>query len=302
MSRSLFRFIVSAPVSLERFLLEQGLEAALADGRLFVDGRRAAAGAAELPPGACVEVFAPRPSAEIEILASLEGVVAVSKPAELATEPDHSGHDCVLTRVAQQLGVAPDGLFAASRLDVGVSGVLLVATDTQSRKRLVDARLERRIERRYVALVCGSPKPAQGDWREPLGRARGGNRSTRGQAAEPAHTRYRLLATARAAAPHAPATALVALAPVTGRTHQLRAHAAEHALPMLGDRRYGGPTRVTASDGSVSSIDRVLLHALWVEWPSPRGCLRIVAEPAAALTDTWLALAGDAAAFQLALD
>lgn len=300
MSSPLFRWVVAAPTSLVELLSGHGLAAALADGRVFVDGKRGSSEGA-LPAGAVLEVFAPRPRSRIEILHESEDVFAVHKPAALPTEPDHSGADCVLAQLEKELRVEPQGLFALSRLDVGVSGVLLVTLGSRSRERLLAERAKGRIVRRYVALSCGVPDPEQGDWREALGKAGQGRRGTEARDAKPAHSRYRVVATARPIA-RGPDTALLALSPITGRTHQLRVHAAAHGAPLLGDRKYGGPPRMTAADGSVHAFGQILLHAAWVEWQSAGRVQRVTSEPAAALLEAWAALGGALTALQGALD
>lgn len=300
MTSPLFRWVVERPTSLGELLGQHGLGAALSDGRVFVDGKRGTMDGA-LAAGAVVEVFAPRSRSAIEVLFEGDGVFAVHKPAALPTEPAHSGADCVLAQLAKLLRVEPDGLFAVSRLDVGVSGVLLVALGARSRKLLLEERAGGRLRRRYVALASAVPTPAEGEWRDSLGAAGGGRRQVDGHAAKPAHTHYRVVATARSVA-QGPPTALLALSPVTGRTHQLRVHAAAHGAPLLGDRKYGGPPRMTARDGSVHAFAQILLHATWVEWESDAQLRRVTCEPAPALLEAWTALGGDLGALQLALD
>jgi len=266
-----------------------------------VDGKRSS-GDFELASGAVVEVFAPRPRADIEILNEVDDVFAVHKPAALPTEPDRNGADCVLRQLGQLLRVEPEGLFAISRLDVGVSGVLLVTLGSRSRERLLAERAAGGLLRRYVALAAGVPAPAEGEWRDALGKAKGGKRAVGGQAQQPSHSRYRVVASAGTALPQGAPTALLALSPVTGRTHQLRVHAAAHGAPLLGDRKYGGPPRMTGPDGSVHAFSQILLHAAWVEWGAVGQRQRITSEPVSALVDAWLALGGDLAAIQRALD
>jgi 23S rRNA-/tRNA-specific pseudouridylate synthase len=301
MSSPLFRWVVATPLPLARLLEENGLSSARVDGRVFVDGKRSSADVA-LSSGNVVEVFAPRPRSQIEVLSEIDGVFAVHKPAELPTEPDQSGGNCVLAQLARSLRVEVEGLFAVSRLDVGVSGVLLVTLGSLSRERLLAERAASRLRRRYVALAAGSPEAAEGDWREALGGASNGKRAVAGRDAQPAHTHYRVIASARSVAPKSAATALLSLSPVTGRTHQLRVHAAAHGAPLLGDRKYGGPARMTAPDGRVLAFPQILLHSAWVEWGAGAAKHRVTSEPASALVDTWLALGGDARAFQDALD
>lgn len=302
MSSPLFRWVVAAPVPLAQLLQEQGLLSALDDGRVFVNGVRAAVARADLAAGAAVEVFAPRPSAAITLLRESDDVFAVHKPASLPTEPDHSGADCVLSQLGTLLRVDVQGLFAVSRLDVGVSGVLLVTLGTLGRERLLAERAAGRLRRRYIALAAGVPTPAEGDWREALGGKRHAQRAVGGKDAQSAHTHYRVVATANAVTRDSSGTALLALSPVTGRTHQLRVHASAHAAALLGDRKYGGPPRMTTPDGSVSAFSQILLHAAWVEWGHEGNRQRVTAEPVSALVDAWLALGGDIAAIQRALD
>jgi 23S rRNA-/tRNA-specific pseudouridylate synthase len=156
--------------------------------------------------------------------------------------------------------------------------------------------------RRYIALGCGVPEPRDGEWRDGLGRGSRGQRVVDAHGGQPAHTRYRVVATADAVARDRPPTSLLALSPITGRTHQLRVHAAAHAVPLLGDRRYSGPVRMTVSDGSVRAFSQVLLHAACVEWGPRAQRRRVISEPSSALLDTWLALNGNTNALQRALD
>lgn len=301
MSSPLFRWVAAAPLELSQLLAEHGLTSALLDGRVFVGGKRAAAGQ-PLAAGAVVEVFAPRPRAAIAVLSEGDGVFAVHKPAALPTEPDKSGADCVLAQLAKTLGVEQANLFAISRLDVGVSGVLLVTLGSRSRERVLAERAAGRLSRRYVALSSGVPLPSAGDWTDALGGAGAARRGVGGKQAQAAHTRYRVVASARPVAPAAPATSLLALSPVTGRTHQLRVHASAHGAPILGDRKYAGAPRMTSTDGAVLAFSQILLHAAWVEWGEPSRRLRATSEPVAELCDTWLALGGDMADLQRALD
>jgi 23S rRNA-/tRNA-specific pseudouridylate synthase len=298
MSLPLLRWVVTEPRSLKSLLAEQGVESALAEGRVFVDARRTTHDES-LSSGARVELFAARPSAAIALLGERSDVFAVHKPASLPTEPDHSGADCVLSQLARLLKVEQRSLFALSRLDVGVSGVLLVTLGARSRERLLAERAAGRIQRRYIALGGGVPAPPSGEWRDAIGSAGHAKRRVGGEGAEPACSRYRVVATAGAVAPGGSHTCVLALSPVTGRTHQLRVHASAHGAPLLGDRKYGGPVRLTTPSGSVHSIARILLHAAWVEWP---GAPRFLAEPAPELVDTWLSLGGELGAIQLALD
>jgi 23S rRNA-/tRNA-specific pseudouridylate synthase len=182
-----------------------------------------------------------------------------------------------------------------------VSGVLLVTLGSRSRERLLAERAAGRLQRRYAALACGVPAPIEGEWRDALGGAGQSKRAVGGTDAQLACSRYRVVATAAAVAPQGPVTSLLALSPVTGRTHQLRVQCTAHGAPILGDRKYNGPARFTAADGSVHAFSQILLHAVWVEWGSGSARRRVTSEPSA-LLDSWLALGGEPAALQRALD
>jgi 23S rRNA-/tRNA-specific pseudouridylate synthase len=255
-----------------------------------------------LAVGAVVEVFAPRPEAFIDVLHDAEDVFAVYKPASLPTEPDKSGVSSVIHQLAGSLGREARDLFAISRLDVGVSGVLLVALGLTAQRRLLQERAQGTLWRRYVALAAGVPAPAEGEWGEAIGRGSGGKRVVSDRDGQHAHSRYRVVALANAVSRERPVTSLLALSPITGRTHQLRVHASAHGAPLLGDRKYAGPVRMTLADGSVQPLPRILLHAASVEWGPKNERRLVVAEPRTDLVDIWLALAGDPTALQRALD
>jgi 23S rRNA-/tRNA-specific pseudouridylate synthase len=259
---------------------------ALADGRVFVDGRRLGDADFQLSAGARVELFAARRSeGELGLLARFDGLVAVDKPAGMATEPDHAGIAAsVVARAAELLGVERATVHAMSRLDVGVSGVVLLALDRTARKRVEALREAGRLRRRYVAVARATPSPPSGVWDAPIGRGCGSQRSAFGRDAERAETRYRVAA-------QAGSSSLLALEPVTGRTHQLRVHAAHAGCPLYGDATYGGPKHLTKPDGAVIALRRIALHAAWIELPFSGG-VRVESALPAALHELWSALAG----------
>jgi 23S rRNA-/tRNA-specific pseudouridylate synthase len=75
------------------------------------------------------------------------------------------------------------------------------------------------------------------------------------------------------------AWSFVELAPRTGRTHQLRVHLSLVAgCPIAGDRRYGGPTTIALSDGSVVPVPRVLLHAATISLLHPESDASLLVE------------------------
>ena len=96
---------------------------------------------------------------------------------------------------------------------------------------------------------------------------------------------------------------LLALSPVTGRTHQLRVHASHLGAPLLGDKTYGGPTRLALGTGKILGLARIYLHCAGVRFPlvgAPSGILSLRSEVPAALLEAWSALGGEASAWEVA--
>jgi 23S rRNA-/tRNA-specific pseudouridylate synthase len=117
----------------------------------------------------------------------------------------------------------------------------------------------------------------------------------RGRDATPARSLY-------AVVDRAGTHAMLALEPITGRTHQLRVHAADAGAALLGDGAYGGDTRVGLSSGRVLGIRRIALHAARVVVPRRSGeAMEVQAEVPAELRGLWTALGGVDDAWNLSL-
>jgi 23S rRNA-/tRNA-specific pseudouridylate synthase len=249
---------------------------------------------------------APVAAAELRILGEYRGLLFVDKPAGLQTEPDARTTDTLLSRVAAQVREPVSRLHALSRLDTGVSGVVTLGLSPDAHRLVQGWREQGRFKRRYLGLATGTSgmtavpsttgTPSTGAWSESIGRAAGSLRSVSGRNPETAHTDYACVASAVLARATPSALHLLALAPLTGRTHQLRVHCTAHGLPLLGDRAYGGASRFIADSGAVSALDRIALHAAWVELPLSAP-YRIESPTPAFLLDLWSAFAGDARAF-----
>jgi 23S rRNA pseudouridine1911/1915/1917 synthase len=272
---------------------------AVADGRVFVGRRRVIRADEEVCDGDVIEVASPREDLGlVAILLDGGDVVAVDKPAGIPTIADHGGAaHALVARVARTLGVDPSDLHPTSRLDRDVSGVVVFARTRAAAERLRVARAEGTYARRYVGIATGVPDPASGRWDSPIGRAPRDPRlrAVGGRDPVPAATRY----ASCGRAPHG--AALLAVSPVTGRTHQIRVHAAHAGSPLVGDRAYGGPTRLVLPNGRVQEPGRIALHALRVTVPNATGeALVAVAPVPAALRDLWSALGGTPEAWELA--
>ncbi|MDX2051535.1 MAG: pseudouridine synthase [Polyangiaceae bacterium] len=251
----IFRYRVEESEALLSAILDaSGHSSALAEGRVFVDRVRAAH-EMKLVPGQLVEVYAPMVATEQpEILARRGGIVAVGKPPGWSTEPDRAGDQSVVVWLAEKLGLTRAQVFAGSRLDAPVSGVLLLAVDSKATQLLARGKEQQRLRRVYLALVQGKPPASEGSWKFPVHQ-------------KSAHSQYQLLKTLpvpslrHARAEHESAVSLLRLSPVTGRKHQLRLHAAHAKMPIWGDVRNGGARRFTLANGEVHELGRLMLHA-----------------------------------------
>jgi len=238
---------------------------------------------------------------ELSVLGEYRGLLFVAKPAGLQTEPDARHDDTLVTRIARQLALPHAKIHALSRLDTGVSGVVTLGLSSEARKLVLDWRRRGLFSRRYVALATGEPSAKAGTWRESIGRGTGNLRRVGGRQPEEAETHYAVVAQSRLSErANPPALVLLALSPRTGRTHQLRVHAAAHGLPLLGDRGYGGSTRLVADTGSVRGFERIALHAAWVELPLSVP-VRFSADIPQELLSVWRDYGGEPAAFTSAL-
>jgi 23S rRNA pseudouridine1911/1915/1917 synthase len=273
-------------------------EHAVAEGRVFLGRRRVRSATEAVRDGDIVQVAPARAKAAgPTVLVRTADLVAVDKPAGVATIADHSGASQALTRlVADALGFDPARVHPTSRLDRDVSGVVVFALTREAAERLAMARSRGTYSRRYVAIAARAPDVDRGTWSAAIGRARDPRlREAEGRDAVAAQTHYVTCARIESG------IAMLAVMPVTGRTHQIRVHASYASAPLIGDRSYGGPVRITLPGGRVIEPGRVALHAARVVVPDVRGApLTIEAPLPSDLLGLWDALGGDAAAWEVA--
>jgi 23S rRNA pseudouridine1911/1915/1917 synthase len=197
-------------------------------------------------------------------------VLALDKPAgvSMATSAASGRSEAdVVARLLAACGESPDEMLRlVHRLDVGTSGVVLLARGEAAQRALSAAFQEGRVRKTYRALVWGQPDPAAGVYEDPLGRdARDGRKMAVRRVGKRAVTRYRTLAPLEALAE-------LEVQPETGRTHQIRVHLSAHGHPIAGDDLYGAATRwqtVTEplARSAIAKLTRPLLHAARIEIP-----------------------------------
>ena len=151
------------------------------------------------------------------------------------------------------------------RLDRDTSGVLVLGRSSRAAKWLTAAFKARETEKIYWAITQGVPRPLRGKIDLALSKVPGpmGEKMMEDEeSGKRAVTFYTVIDKAAGRA------AWVALMPVTGRTHQLRAHCAALSAPILGDGKYGGRSAFIEGPGIAK---RLHLHARWIALESPEG-------------------------------
>jgi 23S rRNA pseudouridine1911/1915/1917 synthase len=143
------------------------------------------------------------------------------------------------------------------RLDAGTSGLMIVARDDETHRRLVRMLAAREVARTYLALVRGSPPHDVFAVEAPLARHRARVTVRAGTGVE--------AATDFEVEERFPATTLLVARPRTGRTHQIRVHLSSVGHPVVGDRAYGGSGDLARSLG----LSRPFLHAWRLAFDHP---------------------------------
>lgn len=202
----------------------------------------------------------------IEVIHVDEHLIVLNKPAGLLSVPGRGpdNADCLSARVQSSY---PDALVV-HRLDMGTSGLLLMARGPQAQSQLSRAFASRQVHKQYEAVVLGRPQTQAGadDWNDielPLivdwpNRPRS---KVDWKDGKPSHTRWRVLQVEDAA--FGLTSTRLRLEPVTGRSHQLRVHLQAIGHPILGDELYANETGLNAAP-------RLLLHAMRLEVPHPQ--------------------------------
>jgi 23S rRNA pseudouridine955/2504/2580 synthase len=293
------------------------LEKLLRTGQVRVDGKRAKAGdrleagqAIRIPPQlqgqASTQPVPPRKpllaDADAKLIRGMiiyedAAVFVVNKPSGLASQGG-SGIGRHIDGMLEALqGKQRQRPRLVHRLDRDTSGVLVVARTIPAAAALSQSLRRRDARKTYWALVKGVPRPHRGVIKLALAKTAGFGQSGRDERMAPADeddsgakwatTYYAVMDVA------ADQYAWVALRPISGRTHQLRAHMAHLGTPIVGDFKYGG----LAAKGMGELEDRLHLHARAIDIASPPGGrLKIEAELPPHMKRAWKLFGFDAEA------
>lgn len=219
-----------------------------------------------------VEIPAPRQAtvvpqevAGIRIVHDDADIVVVDKPAGVAAHPSlgWDGPDVVAHLAAAGFRISTSGVperqGIVQRLDVGTSGLMVVAKSEPAYTALKRAFRRREVDKIYHALVQGHPDPFTGTIDAPIGRHPGHDwKMAIVDGGRHSVTHYETLEAFRAAT-------LLEIHLETGRTHQIRVHLAAIRHPCVGDPLYGADPVLAAKLG----LDRQWLHAVELSFTHP---------------------------------
>jgi 23S rRNA pseudouridine955/2504/2580 synthase len=232
-----------------------------------------------------------------------EHMIVLNKPAGLPSQGGSGQGDRHVDGLAEALKFGyKEKPKLVHRLDKDTSGVLMLARTDRVARALSESLRHRNARKIYWAVVAGVPHPRQGSIKFGLEKAPGRGRGGEGEKmlcvhpakmadhpdAKRAHTDYFTLWFLGTR------MSWMALEPVTGRTHQLRAHMAEIGHPILGDGKYGGGETENLGDGwgagAGGDLSKKLhLHArsLTIEHPILKTQLTFVAPLPEHMARTW---------------
>lgn len=202
---------------------------------------------------------------ELEVVYLDNDIVVINKPAGVVSHPSvgFEGPSVPGVLLARGITLSTSGAHErqgiVQRLDVGTSGLMVLARSERAYSVLKQAFRDRVVKKTYHALAQGHPEPAIGTIDTPIARSqRHDYKFTISADGKHAVTHYRTLELL-------PAAALLEVGLETGRTHQIRVHFSHFRHPLVGDPLYGADPKLAAALG----LDRQWLHAKKLAFTHP---------------------------------
>lgn len=197
------------------------------------------------------------PVDELLVIYQDEDIVVVDKPAGVVAHPTvgFDGPTVAGALLARGIQLSTSGAQErqgiVQRLDVGTSGLMMLAKSELAYSRLKQAFRDRAVHKIYHAIIQGHPDPSEGTFDAPIGRhPKAEFKFAVIEGGKPSITHYKTLELF-------PATTLCEVNLETGRTHQIRVHFSAFKHPLLGDTMYGADPKLAKTLG----ITRQWLHA-----------------------------------------
>lgn len=182
-----------------------------------------------------------------------DNIIVLNKPSGIAVQggTNTSFHiDGMLEALSFEMEEKPR---LVHRIDKDTSGILVLARNRKTADNLTKAFREHKLQKTYITLVRGCPKKMQGEIKAPLEKV--GEKVMVTDGGKPAHTLYEVIDSV------GEKFALVSASPLTGRTHQIRAHMEYLGTPIVGDAKYYGKERQRFANIS----DKLHLHAYKID-------------------------------------
>ncbi len=207
----------------------------------------------------------PTDVADLRIVYEDADLIVVDKPAGVAAHPSvgWTGPTVVGALMAKGVRISTSGAAErqgiVQRLDVGTSGLMMVAKTEVAYSRLKQAFRDRAVHKVYHAVIQGHPDPVEGTIDAPIGRhPKAEFKFAVMNDGKPSITHYKLLEAFASAS-------LVEVVLETGRTHQIRVHFSAFKHPLLGDTMYGADPTLASRMQS----ERQWLHAMQLSFLHP---------------------------------
>ncbi len=249
-------------------------------GGVLVDGS-AAIRSLRLTPDSWLEITLPEPERPATVVPqTVDGltilyrdadIAVVDKPVGVAAHPSPGWTGPTVLGALAGMGIrtstsgAEERQGIVHRLDVGTTGVMVVALSERAYSMLKDAFRDRTVEKIYHAVVQGHPDPSSGTIDAPIGRHPSSD------------WKFAVVAGGRESITHYetleafPSASLLRIHLETGRTHQIRVHFAATRHPCVGDRTYGADPTLAARLG----LTRQWLHARTLAFAHPEDGRRV---------------------------
>ena len=202
-------------------------------------------------------LYSPPPHISLDILYEDDSLLIVNKPGGLLSVPGRGDdkQDCLISRVQSEY---PDALIV-HRLDMSTSGLMVLARGKETERLLSILFQQRKVDKKYIAVVDGKVTPASGEVNLPL-ITDWPNRPKQKvdfESGKPSKTYYSVLSYDKIYN-----SSRLELIPLTGRTHQLRVHLQSIQHAILGDELY-------ANSNTIDKSSRLLLHACYLSFQHP---------------------------------